>query len=156
RARELSLPDGFARETASDARPLADALRDALDQRPAWLVIDELRGDEPALWSALAGPSAPRALCVWRGAVEPDRLRSALNIAIRREQSALSQEAIDTALAARFPFVAALKETADGPRLAYLAETRLDGETLRVVPLVEARGSTWHLTGEQPSHALDW
>ena len=156
RAAELPLPDGFRRETASDERPFADALRDALDQRPAWLVVDEVRGDEVAtLWDALTGSSAPRLICVWRGATDPDRLRSALNIAIRREHPALPQEAIDTALATHFPFIAALKATADGPRLALLAETRLDGEALRIVPLVEARGGAWHVTGERPTHALD-
>ena len=157
RAAELSLPDRVRRDTASDDWPFANTLHAALDAHPAALVIDELRGeDASALWDVLARDSAPQTICVWRGAVEPDRLRSALNIAVRRQQPALPQETIDRALAARFSFIAALKETADGSRLAYLAETQLDGDTLRIVPLIEARDDAWRVTGEQPRHAIDW
>ena len=156
RAAELSLPDTIARETASPARSFADALRAALDRQPTWLLLDELRGDEiGVLWPALAAPSAPRVIGVWRGAPQPDRLRSALNIAIRREQPALPQEALDGILAASFPFIVALKAAGDGARLAYLAETRLEANALRLTPLIVEDGGAWRLSGERPIHPLD-
>lgn len=156
RAAELSLRETITRETASPERLFADALRAALEQQPAWLVLDELRGDEVgALWPALAAPSAPRVIGVWRGASQPDRLRSALNIAIRREQPALPQGDLDGILAASFPFIVALKAAGDGARLAYLAETRLETDGLRFAPLIVDDGGAWHLTGERPIHPLN-
>jgi len=156
RAAELRLPAQSWRHAASPGQPFADALRAALEQAPGWLVVDELRGDpSDGLWDALTRAPAVRGVWLWRGAIQPDRLRSALNIAIRREEPALPQRDLDAACAAQFAFIVALKATAEGPRLAYLAETRLEDGALRIAPLIERHDQAWRLTGEQPVHALD-
>ncbi|MCZ2098793.1 MAG: Flp pilus assembly complex ATPase component TadA [Anaerolineae bacterium] len=156
RAAELPLPETVARETVSAGRSFADALRAAYQAAPDWLLVDELRGDEQgALWAALEHPPGPRGLWVWRGASQPERLRSALNMAIRRDNPALPQSALDAAWAAHFPFVVALRMAPDGARLAYLAETRLAAGELRIAPLIERRDGGWRRTGERPIHALD-
>lgn len=156
RAAELPLPERIARETASAGRTFGDALRAAHQAAPDWLVVDELRGDEQgALWAALGHPPGPRGLWVWRGASQPDRLRSALSMAIRREDPALPQSALDAAWAAHFPFITALRMTPDGARLAYLAETRLTAGELRIVSLIEYRDGDWRRTGEQPVRSLN-
>lgn len=156
RAAELPLPGTATRQTVTPAQPFAEALLAALDRDPDWLLVDELRGDEgAALWDVLSRPARTRAIWLARGSAQPERLRSALTMLVRRDHPGLPQPAIDAAWAAHFPFIAALKATPDGARLAYLAETRLADEALRIVPLIEYRSGTWHMTGARPQHTLD-
>ncbi len=156
RAAELPLPDTATRQTVAPAQPFAEMLLAALDRDPDWLLVDELRGDEgPALWDVLSRPAQTRGIWLARGSAQPERLRSALTMLVRRDHPGLPQLAIDAAWAAHFPFIAALKATPDGARLAYLAETRLVDETLRIVPLIEYQGGTWQKSGARPQHTLD-
>jgi pilus assembly protein CpaF len=115
RSAELRVPEGIERlvalPPASDHAPVdfADQISAALDRRPAWLVIDEIRFDEArATWQALTTERGPRCLWVFRGAIDPVRLRAAFSMSVRRAQPGIEQEFIHAALLARLPFVALL------------------------------------------------
>jgi hypothetical protein len=100
--------------------PMRCAPRSSSSRR-GWLLV-ELRGDEVgALWPALAAPSAPRVIGVWRGATQPDRhaQRAQYRHPARAARPCRKKRATGI-LAASFPFIVALKATGDGVRLAYL------------------------------------
>jgi len=157
RAGELHLPPHVVRlgpVMPTDNTPGADfagQINKALNDRPDWLVIDEIRGDEaPALWDALTRDDAPHYLWVFRGASQPDRLRSALGMVFRRSHPALEQSAINTALVHHLPFVVIMTRTTDAARLSMLAEWSLQNSELTLRPLLVAKGDGWVLTNHRP------
>ena len=163
RAAELDLPPDAVRLTPvppADDQPgvgFAEQLGAALDGSPDWLVVDEIRGDEATpLWDLLAREDAPRCLLVFRGAGQPDRLRSALSMVVRKARPAIEQTAIHRALAQHLPFVAVLKRTAHGPRLGLIGAWALspDAEMLDLRPLIALHGEHWAVTGQQPVRDL--
>jgi len=163
RAAELDLPPDAGRLTpvppAQDQPGVgfAEQLGAALDGSPDWLVVDEIRGDEAApLWDVLARDDAPRCLLVFRGAGQPDRLRSALSMVVRRAHPAIEQAAIHRALARHLPYVAVLKRTPSGPRLGTIGAWALspEAEALDLRPLIALRGDRWQMTGALPEHDL--
>ncbi|MBN1558161.1 MAG: Flp pilus assembly complex ATPase component TadA [Lentisphaerae bacterium] len=168
RAAEIWLPDFITRRIPIPPGPdmpgtdFAATLRAALDESTGWLIVDDIRGDESAaVWDALTHQNAPHYLWVFRGDTRPDRLRSALGMVIRKQHPAVEQRDIHRALAARLPFVAALRPNRGAPRLGLIAEWVLDGpaddpaDSLALRPILEARDDTWALTGHRPSCALD-
>lgn len=164
RASEMALPPivtcrpVIPPSPAGPGRDFATQFRAALDERPLWLIVDEIRGDEAAaVWEALRREEAPHYLWVFRGDPQPERLRSAINMLIRRVQPSIPQGTINAALLRHLPFVAALRRTADGPRLAQIAEWTpgaADDDPLTLRPLLLYQDGAWAITGNRPAHAL--
>ncbi len=173
RAAELALPQGAVRRVpgqgADDDPASADfgaAVAAALAEAPAWLAVDEVRGDEAAaVWQALIGiEMAPRYLWVFRGDPRPDRLRSALSMVIRRHDQGIGFAALYNAIARRLPFVVALKRVSGAPRLAQIAVWALresapgdepDNVSLELVPLLWEDSGRWLTAERPPAQALD-
>lgn len=169
RAAEMALPPAITRRvpvppTPDDAgQDFAATIQAALDETPAWLAVDEIRGDESAaVWAALTHEDAPRYLWVFRGDPQPDRLRSAFGMVIRKQHPAVEQAAIHRALARHLPFVVALARVDGLPRLRAIAEwTPAPADDvpsadapLALRPLLTADGGTWSFTGALPRHDL--
>ena len=114
--------------------------------------MDEIRGDET---TALLHESTPRHLWVFRGDSQPDRLRAALGMVIRKQQPTLDQPAIYRAIAQHLPFVVALKQIDGVPRLHLVAEWVHADDTLTLHPLLIWQAGGWQFTGYRPSRALD-
>ena len=161
RAAEMHLTALITRRIASPATPEQDfaaQIQKALDDAPHWLIVDEIRGDEStAVWNALSREDAPRYLWIFRGNSQPDRLRSALTMVIRKQQPAIAQDAINRALARHLPFIAALKVIGGTPRLHMLAETIFDPEELTLIirPLLCEQDGGWLVAENRPTRPLD-
>jgi type IV secretory pathway ATPase VirB11/archaellum biosynthesis ATPase len=134
RAAEMHVPDHVARRAPMLAPPgstFVDEIQNALDEKPDWLIVDEIRGDESAaVHAALMGEQPPRYLWVFRGDSQPDRLRSALSMVIRKHEPAIAQPDIHRALVRCLPVVAAFKRIGGVPRLHLIAEWVPNGEAL--------------------------
>jgi pilus assembly protein CpaF len=133
RAAEVRVPEGMERladvPRASGQTPIdfADQISAALDKRPAWLVVDEIRFDEAhAMWQALTAEQGPRCLWAFRGATEPLRLRAAFSMSVRRAQPGIEQELIHSALLDRLPFVALVARRTSQLKLLSISEWQRD------------------------------
>ncbi|MBN1680459.1 MAG: Flp pilus assembly complex ATPase component TadA [Anaerolineae bacterium] len=163
RAVEMHLPPGAVRKTAipptpdDPGRDFGAQIQDALDDRPDWLIVDELRGDESAaVWAALTHPDAPRYIWVFRGAIQPDRLRSALTMLVRKTQPGIDQRAIFEALTRHVPFIAALKRIEGAPRVHLIAELVMSpAGDLAIMPLLTEQADGWLITTNRPTRPLD-
>jgi type IV secretory pathway ATPase VirB11/archaellum biosynthesis ATPase len=166
RATEMHLPPHITRRTAIPPTPedtrvdFVAQIQAALDEAPQWLIVDEIRGDESAaVWAALTRPDAPRYLWIFRGDSQPDRLRSALSMVIRKRHPAVEQAAINRALAEHLPFMAAYKMIEGTPRLHLVAEAILDDATdeaaLVFRPLLSEQDGGWLVAENRPVRALD-
>lgn len=159
RAAELHPPTNAAHHIPAPDQTFADALVTALDTGPVWLFADEVRSDDAAaLWDALTRRDAPHYVWVFRGAHQPDRLKSALSMVIRQHSPAIPQADINAALVRHLPFVVTLRRVAESARLAAISEWTLesgDSAALTLRALLESRGDDWALTGARPTHALD-
>jgi len=162
RAGELPLPPEAARFCPAQPAPdqpaadFAESVRAALGAAPDWLLIDEIGADEaPALWAALTAEPAPRCLWTLRAPAQPDRLRSALTMLLRRAQPAIGAAHLHRAISTRLPFVAALSRVGESVRLAFLAEWQAQNNELALRPLLAAEGEGWALTGDGSAHPLD-
>jgi Flp pilus assembly CpaF family ATPase len=164
RAAEMHLPAFVTRRIARPPTPdrleqdFAGEIRNALDERPHWLIVDEIRGDESAaVWDALSREDAPRYVWIFRGDSQPDRLRSALTMVIRKQQPAIAQDAIHRALARHLPFITALKVIGGTPRLHMIAETVFDTDdfTLTIRPLLCEQDGGWLVAENRPTRPLD-
>ncbi len=140
RAAEMSLPDQSVRRAPVLATPdstFAGEILRALDDRPDWLLVDEIRGDEAAaIHAALLREEAPHYLWVFRGDSQPDRLRSALSMVIRKHAPAIEQAAIHRAIARHLPVVAVIQRVGGEPRLHRIAEWVVSDDTLTLRPLL--------------------
>ncbi len=164
RAAEMALPAHIPRRTPrpptqeNPAQLFGEVLGAALEEKPAWLLVDEVRGDDEAaaLWEALTCEAPPHYVWTFRSAPQPERLRSALGMAIRRAMPNAAQTTINRALAARLPFVVTLRREGERARVHTVAEWALskDAETLTLRPLLRAQGEGWALTGERPQFDL--
>ena len=108
---------GAISERAVELRPAAEArfdrysgidfnaqIQNALDHKPSWLILDEVRSEEsPALWAALTDPVRPALLCAFRGSTNPLRVRMTFNMTIQRTHHALPASEITAALIERLP-----------------------------------------------------
>lgn len=133
RAPELRTPATMLRIAAippsSQQSPIsfADQIDKALEQKPAWLVLDEVRFDEaPAMWRALTAESAPKCLWIFRGATQSLRLRSAFNMSVRRAVPGIDQEVIHSVLLDRLPFVAFMARQGSTLKLISINEWQKD------------------------------
>ena len=162
RAGELPLPPEGSRFSPALPAPdqpgadFAESIRAALTAAPDWLVIDEIgAGEAPALWEVLAADPAPRCLWTLRAPAQPDRLRSALTMLLRRAQPAVDATRLHHTIAARLPFVAVLARAGESQRLALLAEWQAQGSDLALRPLLAAEGDGWALARDGSAHLLD-
>ncbi len=159
RAAEVRLPEGFHRLQALPASAGSSGVEfpaqiaAALDEAPGTLILDELRGDESVeIWQALAQEAGPRCWFVLRSSPDPDRLRNALNILIRKGQQSLPQEAINAVLTRRLPFVITTHIDRTGMHVRGVSEWRMGEEgRLTLVPLVQ-QGT---VTGNVPFNRLE-
>jgi len=139
RSAEMHLPAEVQRRSDQPGADFVTQIQAALDDQPDWLLIDEIRGDESAaVWNALTRPDAPHYLWVFRGTSQPDRLRSALSMVIRKQFQTVDQRDIHRALARHLPFVVAYKPH-------QIAEWVLDesADTLTLSPLLSEHESGW-------------
>lgn len=162
RTGELPLPPEAGRFCPALPAPdqpgadFAESIRAALGATPDWLVIDESGADEaPALWEALTADPAPRCLWTLRAPAQPDRLRSALTMLLRRAQPAIDAAHLHHTIAARLPFVAVLAKAGESMRLALLAEWQAQGTDLALRPLLVTEGDGWALARDGSAHPLD-
>jgi pilus assembly protein CpaF len=158
RAREIRTPAAMHHLSAIPATDetagvtFGAQIDQALGQGHQTIVLDELRGDEAApVWQVLQGDA--RCVFVVRSSPAVDRLRSTLNILIRRAAPAVPQTAIHDTLVNRLPFVVTLVEVEDALRVATISEWGLDlaADSLTLQPLLAGDA----LTGCQPAHSLD-
>ncbi len=157
RAGELRVPPGIQRFVAlpsgRDQAPttFAGQILAALEQKPAWLVLDEVRFDESeAMWQALTAEHGPRCLWVFRGTTNPVRLRSAFGMSVRRAQQGIEQEFIHSALLDRLPFVALMGRQDHRVRLLGISEwQRTEGGALTLQ-------SIWPASGATLAHPVNW
>jgi pilus assembly protein CpaF len=162
RAAELRVPPQMERLSVIWPTPdqssadFAQQILVALEKRPDWLILDEVRFDETqAMWQALTiSPDhgeRPRCLWAFRGTTNPTRLRAAFSMSVRRAQPGIEQEFIHSALLDRLPFVALLDRRDDKLRVVSIGEWQTDpqqADTLNLVPI-------WP-DGATPTHKLDW
>jgi len=145
RATEMQLSEGITRLAAVPPKPADSSsavefdaqIMNALEDAPQTIVLDEIRGDESiAFWNAIQ--HVPQPIAIFRGTHEPDRLLSAVSMAIRKKQWGIEAETIHQALLEKLPFVVALhKFPNQSPRLTLLAQWVAVDETLTLQPLVE-------------------
>jgi hypothetical protein len=164
RAAELALPESVIRHTVQPPTPDApgtafvDEFVAALGESPDWLIVDEIRGDESAaVWRALQDANPPRYLWVFRGDTQPDRLRSAISMVIRKSQPAVARDAIFRAIAERVPFVAAIKQVDGVPSLHQIAEwvdEKKVEPTLTLRPILVEHEGGWLGIENRPTRAL--
>ncbi len=166
RAAEMRIPAGVKRLVAglpvpnqSDQLPpdFAEQILSALDQKPPWLVLDEVRFDEArAMWQAITMDGGPRCLWAFRGATNPLRLRTAFGMSVRRAQQGIEQEFIYSALLDRLPFVALLVRRDHRLRLSAISEWQPDrADSLDSISLQ----TIWPASVEQPAQprrAVNW
>jgi pilus assembly protein CpaF len=144
RAAEIRPPEGaralnaFPPGEDAPGRTVDDCVGEALGETPPpdWLVIDEVRDDAAGgAWAALNAAGANNVWC-FRGESEPARIRSALNMLLRRAPQAmgLEQAAIDRLIAERLPLAALLAVREGAPRVVGLADFVLDDGELALRP----------------------
>ncbi len=160
RGGELRPPQGVQRLgviPAREGQPGVDfpaQVRRAVDENPTTLVLDELLGDEAGvLWEALTRASRPRCLFVLRGSSQPQRLRSALRILLRKGRPDAPQEAINRLLLERLPFVITTRLGPQGVQVDTVAEWVEDAASADDVilrPLLHGGRPTGH----RPHHAV--
>jgi Flp pilus assembly CpaF family ATPase len=156
RSAELRIPSGvphFHRLVALPPATFAGQITTALEQNPAWLVLDEVRFDEAqAMWQALTADHAPHYLWVFRGATDPLRLRTAFGMSVRRAQPGIEQELIHNALLERLPFVALLTRRDRQIRLIGIGEWQCEADQADTITL----RMLWPASGASPVHPVDW
>jgi pilus assembly protein CpaF len=160
RAAELALPPNVTRRAAVPPLPdhpgisFAGQIRAALDEHPAWLIADEIRGDEAtAVWEALVREDVPHYLWVFRGDPSPDRLRSALGMVMRKHRPGIDQKIIDQAILRHLPFVAAFRRVSGLPRLVQIAEWVPGDDADQppvLLPLQIEQDGLWQSTNHKP------
>ncbi len=156
RSAELRLPGGtqpFRRLVALPPATFVGQITAALEQNPAWLVLDEVRFDEAqAMWQALADDHAPHDLWALRGATDPLRLRTAFGMSVRRAQPGIEQGLIHSALLERLPFVALLARRDRQVRLIGIGEWQREVDQADSIAL----RMLWPTSDAQPVHPVDW
>jgi type IV secretory pathway ATPase VirB11/archaellum biosynthesis ATPase len=162
RAGELRLPLGARRLAAQWAVgeqigvSFGAQISTALEQKPACILLDEVRSDEPTTIAPLLTTSeALRQIWSMRGTIETKRLHSALGMLARRADMSQS-EAMVIALYQRLPFVVTVRRREGKLQLYSIGEWQFkhDAEYPTLTLLAERRSNELVVTGEQPMHAL--
>lgn len=134
RSAELRVPPDMEKFSGAD---FAGQIKAALDLRPPWLVLDEIRLDEwAAMWAALSAQPRPNMLWTFRGATHPSRFRAAFSMAVRRAQPAIEQGLIVDALVEQLSVVAVLARRESALRLITLGEWVREGDSVVLKPFV--------------------
>jgi type IV secretory pathway ATPase VirB11/archaellum biosynthesis ATPase len=164
RAGELRLPEGAQRKIVqwptikeagiSFAQHIADMV-DQVGQRPACVLLDEVRADEhDAVLPLLTTLNPPRMLWTFRGQADPKRLSAALGILARRVSD--QSETTLHALYQRLPFVIALRRRNGKLFVSRISEWQYNSNSTypSLVELMAHNGETLALTGPTPLAAL--
>lgn len=164
RASEIHLPEGMQRlapRWLSHDNPTAitfgQQIGAALEQKPACILLDEVRADEPqSIAPLLSEGQVPRQIWSFRGPFDHKRLRNALAMLARRAD--MSQgEALVHALYDRLPFVITVWRTsANGKiRLYNIGEWQQRGaEYPEYVLLMDTEDGVLRATGDKPTRSI--
>ncbi len=128
----------------------------ALAQKPAYILLDEVRSDEPeSIAPLLSDEQAPRQIWSFRGPFDTKRLRNALSMLARRAN--MSQgEIMISAMYQRLPFVVTLWRARGQIRLYSIGEWQFNNSDYpEYVLLMDTDDGELRLTGKQPMHVLD-
>lgn len=130
RAGELRLPAGVTRLTTKwpfgdqPSISFGEQIGHALDQKPACILLDEVRSDEPQTISPLLQMTdAPRQIWSFRGAIFAKRLQSALGMLARRSDVGQGEDSVRE-LYQRLPFVISVNRLNGVLRLWSIGEWR--------------------------------
>ncbi len=162
RAGELHLPEGVKRLMTvwpgknDSGLSFGAQIGAALAQKPACLILDEVRADEPeTIAPLLSEADAPRQIWSFRGPFDAKRLRNALSMLARRADFAQG-EAMVTAMYHRLPFVVTVWRVRGQIHLYSIGEWQFrNSDYPDYVLLMKSEDSELKLTGERPSLPLD-
>jgi Flp pilus assembly CpaF family ATPase len=163
RAGESRLPAGV--ERLMPRWPVADTpgvtfgeqIGHALEKRPACIILDEVRADEPQTIAPLLGmDNPPRQIWSFRGAIFAKRLQSALGMLARRADFGQGEEMV-RALHERLPFIVTVMRANGQLRLWSVAEWQFkDGSGYPTYTLLmNTEEGVLKLTGEHPTRTLE-
>ncbi len=162
RAGETRLPTGMQRLTAK--WPVGDTPRisfgeqiiHALEQKPACILLDEVRADEPqTIAPLLQMTDAPRQIWSFRGAIFAKRLQNALGMLARRAEVG-GGEALIRPLYERLPFVIAVNRVGGQLKLWSIGEWQFkhSPDYPTYVSLIQVEDGQLKCTGEPASRQL--
>jgi Flp pilus assembly CpaF family ATPase len=163
RAGELRLPPGVERLAArwpvgeQPGVTFGEQIGHALDRKPACLILDEVRSDEPLTIAPLLElPQAPRLIWSFRGAIFAKRLQSALSMLARRADFGQG-ETLVRSLYQRLPFVVTVNRVGGQLRLWSIAEWqfRHSPDYPTYTTLMQVSEGRLQLTAERPMLPLD-
>ncbi len=163
RAGELRLPDPMGRLTAKwpvgdqPGVTFGEQIGAALERKPACLILDEVRSDEPlTIAPLLENTDAPRLIWSFRGAIFAKRLQSALSMLARRADFGQG-EGFVRALYQRLPFVVTVNRVGGQLRLWSIAEWqfRHSPDYPTYTTLMQVSQGRLQLTEERPSLPLE-
>jgi pilus assembly protein CpaF len=163
RAGELRLPDGVTRlktQWPFAAQPgisFGEQIGNALEGQPSWIILDEVRSDEPLTISPLLQmDNAPRQIWSFRGTIFAKRLQSALGMLARRADFGQGDDLV-RALYQRLPFVVSVNRINGQLRLWSIGEWQFkhSAEYPTYTLLMHTENGELKLTGEQPIQDLN-
>lgn len=163
RAGEMHLPNAMRRLTArwpvGDEQGISfgDQITHALEQKPACILLDEVRADEPhTIAPLLQLPDAPRQIWSFRGAIFAKRLQNALGMLARRADVGGGESLVRT-LYERLPFVIAVNRVGGQLRFWSIGEWQFkhSPDYPTYVPLMQIEDGQLKLTGERTAKALE-
>lgn len=163
RADEMRLPEEMKKQKVrwpqgeERGTTFGEAILQALQDKPAGLLLDEVRADEPeTVAPLLTQPDAPRQIWSFRGAIFAKRLQSALGMLARRADST-GGERLVKAMYQRLPFVLTLNRSGERLCLWSIGEWQfkhsMDYPTYTL--LMHTQEGQLTLTGEISSLPLD-
>ncbi|MEL7434585.1 MAG: ATPase, T2SS/T4P/T4SS family [Chloroflexota bacterium] len=165
RTGELTLPENAERRVVQwrvgdeEGVTFGTQIRNALEENPDLIVLDEVRTDEPAMIAPLlANDDTPRQIWSFRGTTVTKRLQSALGMLARMSDSTQSEHMVYK-LHRRLPFVVSLKHRQGQLQVCEIAEWQFSEASADdtpvyadYVPLLEFADT---LTGKHPQNLLD-
>ncbi|HUN05449.1 MAG TPA: ATPase, T2SS/T4P/T4SS family [Aggregatilineales bacterium] len=163
RAGELQLPTAMHRLTArwpvgdQPGVTFGEQIGHALERKPACLILDEVRSDEPlTIAPLLEQPQAPRLIWSFRGAIFAKRLQSALSMLARRADFGQG-ETLVRSLYQRLPFVVTVNRVGGQLRLWSIAEWqfRHSPDYPTYTMLMQVSEGQLRLTEDRPALPLD-
>lgn len=169
RAGELALPQGAKRLTPrwrvddDFGVTFGERIKQAVEQKPQTLILDEVRADEPQTIAPLLNePDMPRQIWSFRGASDASRIRSALGM-LARMSDRTQPEAMVYNLYERLPFIIMVKRRKGYLQLREIAEWQFPDNYKQAnemvyadyVCLMEMGLSECEPTGKQPKHNLE-
>lgn len=162
RAGEMRLPSTIERLKArwpvgqQPGISFGEQIGHALAKKPASILLDEVRADEPeTIAPLLQMENAPRQLWSFRGPIFAKRLQSALGMLARRADIGQGEELV-RALYQRLPFVITLNRVNGALRLWNIAEWQFkhSPDYPTYTSLMQIEGGEFRCTGEHPSLSL--